>query len=93
MRGYGYPQGEKPDEEEEKRLRESILRVYLTPTARQRLTNVSLVKPEIAKSIENLIISLVSSGRLNKKIDEEELKNILLKMQQSRKREFRFRRI
>lgn len=92
MSGYGYPEERKPSEEEVRRLRESILRTYLTPAARARLTNVSLARPEVARSIEDMIISLVSSGRLNKKIDEDELKSILLRIQ-SRKREFKIKRI
>jgi len=91
MSGYRYPREEGPSEEEVKRARESVMRMYLTPTARQRLTNVSLVKPDLARSIEDFIIQLVSSGKLNKKIDEDELKSILMRIGQSRRREYKFR--
>ncbi len=80
-------------EEEERRLKETILRTYLTPRAKARLTNISLVKPELSASIENLIVSLATSGRLDKAIDENELKQVLLKAQKSSKRPFKIRRI
>jgi programmed cell death protein 5 len=92
--GYeGY--GEK-DQEKERRIEElkrSILRTYLTPEARRRLTNVSLVKPDIANSVENMIVSLVTSGKLKRMIDDEELKRVLIQVQRSEKKEFKIRRI
>ena len=78
---------------EEQRLKATILRTYLTPRARARLTNISLVKPELATSIENLIVSLATSGKLDKAIDETELKQVLLKTQQSSRRQFKIRRV
>ncbi len=98
MSGYEYIRdaGSKKTEEElrkEKEIRENIFRVYMTPEARQRLTNISLVKPDVAQAIENLIVSLVSQGRLKGRIDEEELKRVLMQVQRSSKREFKIRRI
>jgi programmed cell death protein 5 len=80
-------------EKEERKLKETILRSYLTPRARARLTNISLVKPELAASIENLVVSLANSGKLDKAIGETELKQVLLKAQQSSRRPFKIRRI
>lgn len=89
---YDNPPQEK-DAKREEEIKEMVFRTHLTPQARQRLTNISLVKPALAKSIENLIVSLVASGKLNKMIDEEDLKKILLQVHGSRKREFKIRRI
>lgn len=98
MSGYDYYEdtGPKKSEEElrrEKELRESIFRVYMTSEARQRLTNISLVKPDVARTVENLIVSLVANGRLKRRIDEEELKRVLMQVQKPTKREFKIRRI
>jgi programmed cell death protein 5 len=98
MSGYDYYEdaGPKKSEEElrrEKELRESIFRVYMTSEARQRLTNISLVKPDVARTVENLIVSLVAKGRLKRRIDEEELKRVLMQVQKPTKREFKIRRI
>lgn len=94
---------ERPDEDQEEisqqeeaqreAYKEKILRTYLTPDARSRLTNVSLVKAELANAIENLIISLVSQGKLDRRIDEGELKKLLSRMQKSSSRDFKIRRL
>src|SRR5216683_3138928 len=53
-------------------MRENVIRVALTSEARQRLTNVRMVKPEVAHAIEEYIIQLVSSGRLKRTIEDEQ---------------------
>ncbi len=74
-------------------MRENIIRMALTSEARQRLTNVRMVKPEIAKTIEEYVIQLVSSGRLKNVIDDEQLKMLLASMTEKQHREFKIRRI
>jgi programmed cell death protein 5 len=59
--------------------------VLLEPDARQRLMNVRMVKPELAMSVENYLINAASTGRLNRSITDEELKQILLSIQQPKK--------
>ncbi len=76
-----------------KSMRENIIRVALTSEARQRLTNVRMVKPEIAKTIEEYVIQLASSGRLKTVIDDEQLKTLLASMAEKQHKEFRIRRI
>ena len=79
---------EKTKEMEAKIMRERVLRVLLTPEARQILTNVKMVKPELAKAVEDYIISMGSQGRLNKALTDDELKQILSSIQQP-KRDFK----
>ena len=74
-------------------MRENVIRVALTSEARQRLTNVRMVKPEVAHAIEEYIIQLVSSGRLKRTIDDEQLKELLQTIQGTAKKEFKIRRI
>ena len=74
-------------------MRENVNRVALTSEARQRLTNVRMVKPEVAHAIEEYIIQLVSSGRLKRTIDDEQLKELLQTIQGTGKKEFKIRRI
>ncbi len=76
-----------------RQMRENVMRVALTSEARQRLTNVRMVKPEVAHAIEEYIIQLVSSGRLKRTIDDEQLKELLTTIQGTAKREFKIRRI
>ncbi|ADX83075.1 MAG: DNA-binding protein [Saccharolobus sp.] len=88
-------QEQKRLEEERKRKaelesqKESILRVILTPEARQRLTNIKLVKPEFAESLENQLIALAQSGRIKVPITDEELKQILEQISEQNRRDFK----
>lgn len=72
-------------------MRQRVLATLLDPQARQRLTNIRLVKPELATAVENYLINAASSGRLGRPITDEELKQILMQLQQP-KREFKFGR-
>jgi len=69
--------------------KEAILRVILTPEARQRLANVKLVKPEIAEAIENQLIALAQAGRIQAPISDEELKEILAQLTSQTKKDFK----
>ena len=81
------------DEASRRAMRENVMRIALTSEARQRLTNVRMVKPDVAHAIEEYIIQLVSSGRLKRTIDDEQLKELLTTIQGTAKREFKIRRI
>ena len=61
--------------------KQSILRQILTEEARQRLTNVKLVKPQIAEAVELRLIQVAQQGSLREKINDEQLKEILRKLQ------------
>lgn len=76
--------------EEEKRRREllereGILRMAVTPEARLRLNNVKMVKPDVARMVEDQIITLFSSGRLERMITDEDMKQILLEVSSKRR--------
>ena len=74
-------------------MRENVIRVALTSEARQRLANIRMVKPDVAHAIEEYITQLVSSGRLKRTIDDEQLKGLLTTIQGTTKKEFKIRRI
>ena len=79
------------DAEKEKQLaRERVLRVILTSDARQRLTNIKMVRPETAALIEDNIIRLASEGKIKKAITDDEIKQFLASVQQPKK-EFKIR--
>ncbi len=87
------PRAGSQDEASRRAMRENVMRIALTSEARQRLTNVRMVKPDVAHAIEEYIIQLVSSGRLKRTIDDEQLKELLTTIQGTGKREFKIRRI
>ena len=71
--------------------KQAALRQILTPEARQRLTNIRMVKPEFADQVELQLIQLAQSGRVKLPISDDQLKDALAKLQSSRK-EIRIRR-
>ena len=71
--------------------KQTVLKQILTPEARQRLTNIRMVKPEFADQIEVQLIQLAQSGRIKVPISDEQLKEALARLQSSRK-EIRIRR-
>jgi programmed cell death protein 5 len=72
--------------------KEAILRQILTPEARSRLTNIRMVKPQVAEQIEMQLIQLASSGRLRARVTDEQLKKLLQQVTgQERERKISFR--
>jgi programmed cell death protein 5 len=72
--------------------KEAILRQILTPEARQRLTNIKMVKPQFAEQIEMQLIQLASAGRLKGQVTDEQLKALLQQLQgKERERKITFR--
>jgi len=63
----------------------------LTPEARSRLANIRAAKPEFAEQIELQLIQLAQSGRLTSQITDMQLREILKRLQQ-RKRKITIRR-
>ncbi|MFX0107096.1 MAG: DNA-binding protein [Candidatus Hodarchaeota archaeon] len=61
--------------------KEALLRQILTPEARSRLTNIRMVKPQLAEQIELQLIQLASSGRLKARVTDEQLKTLLQQLQ------------
>ena len=92
------PQNNNPSEEQRKReaeaeaMRQKVLTVLLDASARQRLANVRMVKPELANAVENYLVNAASSGWLNRALSDDELKQILLSIQ-SPKKDFKINRI
>ncbi len=64
-------------EAETRARRQAILRQVLTPEARERLGRITLAYPDLARDIENRLITLAQSGRINSVIDDASLRQIL----------------
>ena len=72
--------------------KQALLRRILTSDARRRLTNLKMVKPEFAQQLELQLIQLAQQGRMSIPVTDEQLKEILVKLQSGR-REFKIRRV
>ena len=57
-----------------------VLRQILTPDARERLGRLKVARPEVAAGVEQQLIMIAQSGRLDQQIDDETMKQILAKL-------------
>lgn len=62
-----------------------ILRQILTPKARDRLANIKMARPDFAESLENQLIALASRSNLQGPVTEEQLIDILKKLQSGKR--------
>jgi programmed cell death protein 5 len=64
--------------------KQAILRKILSPEARQRLTNIAMVRPEFAAQLEMQLIQLAQSGQLARlgtlPLSDENFKSILTRL-------------
>ena len=71
--------------------KQALLRRILSPNARQRLNNLKMVKPEFAEQLELQLIQLAQAGKINIPVTDEQLKELLGRLQ-SQRREIKIRR-
>ncbi|MFB6090221.1 MAG: DNA-binding protein [Halobellus sp.] len=60
---------------------EAMLKQYLTDGARQRLNAIEMSKPEFAEKVKKQITALAQSGRIQDRIDEEQMRDLLKELQ------------
>ncbi|QLH07691.1 DNA-binding protein [Nitrosopumilus ureiphilus] len=72
--------------------KEQILKQILSPEARLRLNNIKMVKSELSELVEQYLIGMATQGKLPGQISDDQLKQILLSIQQP-KRDFKINRV
>jgi len=72
--------------------KEQILKQILSPEARLRLNNIKMVKSELSDLVEQYLIGMATQGKLPGQISDDQLKQILLSIQQP-KRDFKINRV
>jgi programmed cell death protein 5 len=72
--------------------KQALLRRILTPEARSRLTNLKMVKPQFTEQLELQLIQLAQQGRIAIPITDEQLKELLVRLQSGR-RDYTIRRV
>lgn len=80
------------NEEEFNAQKENVLKQILSSEARLRLNNIKMVKPELSNLVEQYLIGMANQGKMNSQITDDQLKQILLSIQQP-KRDFKINRI
>jgi programmed cell death protein 5 len=68
-----------------------IIKQLLSSDARLRLNNVRMVKPDLAMLVENYIITMASQGKIRSQLSDDQLKQILMSIQQP-KHDFKINR-
>ena len=63
--------------EQQEAQKKAMLRQHLTDGARKRLNTVKMSKPEFGEQVEQQVLALAQSGRIQGKIDEEKMKQLL----------------
>lgn len=85
-------QREDQDQQQLEMQKQALLRNILSPDARQRLTNLKMVKPDFTDQLELQLIQLAQQGKIPIPLSDVQLKQILVQLQ-SRKRETTIRRV
>ncbi|MWG33690.1 DNA-binding protein [Halomarina oriensis] len=67
-------------QEQAEAQKKAVLRQYLTDGARKRLNTVKMSKPDRGEQIEQQLVALAQSGRIQNQIDEDQMKDLLQEM-------------
>ena len=78
--GEGQSEAAEAQRQQAEAQKKAMLRKALTDGARQRLNSVQMSKPQFGEKVEQQIVALAQSGRLQGKIDEEQMKELLQEM-------------
>ena len=73
----GNEEARKRQQEQADAQKQAILRQHLTDGARKRLNSVKMSKPDFGETVERQVVALAQSGRIQGKIDEEKMKELL----------------
>jgi programmed cell death protein 5 len=71
--------------------KKALLRKHLTDDARKRLNTLKMSKPQHAEQVEQQILALAKSGRVQEKIDDTKMKKLLKELKPDDK-DFNIRR-
>ncbi len=61
--------------------KQAILKQFLTDGARKRLNAVKMGHPQHGERVEQQLLGLIQSGRVGQKIDEDQMRDLLQKLQ------------
>jgi programmed cell death protein 5 len=85
MPNSGVPGVDPAELERVEQLKKMIMRNILTKKARERLSRVRLVKPDLALQLEMYLVQLYQGGKLRTKLTDDQLKAILESLKSEKK--------
>ena len=65
--------------------KKAILRQHLTDEARKRLNTVKMSKPQFGEQVEQQVIAIARSGRLDGRIDDDKMRQLLQELKPDKK--------
>ncbi|RXK47377.1 DNA-binding protein [Halorientalis pallida] len=77
QQGQGGGEAQEAQRQQAEAQKKALLRQHLTDGARKRLNTVKMSKPQFGEQVEKQVIALARSGRIQGKIDEEKMKDLL----------------
>ena len=91
QQGEGDAEAQQAAQEQADAQKKAILRQHLTDGARKRLNTIKMSKPEYGEQVEQQMLALAQSGRIQGKIDEDKMKEVLQELKPDSK-DFNIRR-
>jgi len=75
--GQGQAEAQEAAQQQAEQQKQAMLRQYLSDGARRRLNSVRMSKPELADRVEQQVVALGRSGRIQNQLDEDQMKELL----------------
>ncbi|MWV40820.1 DNA-binding protein [Natrialba sp. INN-245] len=69
--------GQEAAQQQAEAQKQALLRQHLTDDARKRLNTVKMSKPQFGEQVEQQVLALARSGRIQGKIDDDKMKQLL----------------
>ncbi|AUG46358.1 MULTISPECIES: DNA-binding protein [Haloarcula] len=73
----GESEGQEAAQQQAEAQKQAVLKQNLTDGARKRLNTVKMSKPQVGEQIEQQVVALARSGRVQGQIDEDQMKELL----------------
>jgi programmed cell death protein 5 len=83
--GGGGGGGNDEKQQEAQARRDMILSSVLTGEAKERLARIALVKPDKAREVGDMLVSMAQRGQVSERISEERLKGMLTGIEGAKK--------
>ena len=83
--GQGGGQAQEAAKQQAEAQKKALLRQHLTDDARKRLNTVKMSKPQFGEQVERQVLALAKSGRIQGKIDDEKMKQLLNELKPEKK--------
>ncbi|WP_254272399.1 DNA-binding protein [Haloarcula marina] len=77
QQGEGDAEAQQAAQEQAEAQKKALLRQHLSDGARKRLNTVKMSKPQVGEQVEQQIVALARSGRIQGQVDEEKMKQLL----------------